>query len=478
MKTWIAPLAAASAAAAVLIAGEPYAQDSAPTVWSGVYSEAQAERGQAAYAQNCGKCHGASLAGLGEAKPLAGPEFMATWNGLSVGDLYDRARNTMPLDKPRGLPKETYADITAFVLKFNGFPAGRSDLAPRSEVLAGIRIDAYRPRALLPALVSAARAEPKEAPPQNDGPNPYKTELGVLQAPPGRVFGSSSGVAVDSRGHVWVADRCGANSCAGSDLDPILEFDAKGRFLQGFGKGLFLFPHGLYVDSQDHVWVTDQRSDGTRGAQVFKFDRKGQVLLTLGKAGVSREGPDTFFEPTAVVTAKDGTIFVADGHTAGKGASRIVKFDKSGRFLKQWGEHGTGPGQMDVPHALALDSRGRLFVGDRWNNRIQIFDQDGKLLDIWTQFSRPSGLFVDRHDQIYVADSESRAPEGYGHHPGWRRGIRIGDARTGRITAFIPDPELNPDKGATSGAEGIWVDLHGVIWGAQVFEKRVVRYTP
>jgi sugar lactone lactonase YvrE len=201
------------------------------------------------------------------------------------------------------------------------------------------------------------------------------------------------------------------------------------------------------------------------------------VIRALGKPGVAVEGPDTFAEPCAVVVAPDGTIFVADGHTPNKGAARIVKLDAQGRFIKQWGEHGSGPGQMDVPHTLALDSRGRLFVGDRWNNRIQIFDQEGHVLAIWAQFGRPSGLFIDRNDTLYVTDSESRNPEGYGHHPGWRRGIRIGSARTGAVTAFIPDTDPNPDRGATSGAEGIWVGADGAIYGAQVMQKAVVRYT-
>jgi sugar lactone lactonase YvrE len=294
--------------------------------------------------------------------------------------------------------------------------------------------------------------------------------------PTGRTMGSTSAVAVDSRGHIWVAERCGANNCAGSPLDPILEFDPKGQFIKAFGGGMLLVPHGLSVDAHDHIWVTDGHSDGTKGAQVLEFDNSGKLLRALGQAGVSKEGPDTFAEPNAVLVAPNGTIFVADGHTPGKGAARIVKLDAQGRFLKSWGEHGAAPGQMDVPHTIALDSRGRLFVGDRWNNRIEIFDQDGKLLEVWAQFGRPSGLYIDHNDTLYVADSESRNPEGYGHHPGWARGIRIGSAKTGKVTAFIPDTEANPDKQATSGAEGIWVDRRGVIYGGQVLQKTVVRY--
>jgi sugar lactone lactonase YvrE/mono/diheme cytochrome c family protein len=471
---WIAALGAGAVA---LAAGELWAQDAQKSVWDGVYTEPQAERGAAAYARNCANCHGPQLAGTGEAKPLTGPEFLANWSGLTMADLFDRTRTTMPLDKPATLSRETYADVLAYVLKFNGYPAGAAELDRRSEMLATIRIEAERPAASASgAGVLAAANEPVASAP-NSQPNPYVADAGFFKMPPGRTMGSSSGVGVDSRGHIWIAERCGANNCAGSTLDPILEFDAKGAFIKAFGKGMLLFPHGLFIDAKDHVWVTDGHAEPGKGAQVFEFDNTGKLLRALGKAGVSAEGPDTFAEPNAVVVAPDGTIFVADGHTAGKGPARIVKLDAGGRFLKQWGSRGPAPGQLEVPHTLALDSRGRLFVGDRWNNRISIFNQDGKLLDVWSQFGRPSGVFIDRDDVLYVADSESREPEGYGHHPGWKRGIRIGSGKTGQVTAYIPDTEPDPDKGATSGAEGIWVDARGVIYGAQVFQKTVVRYT-
>ena len=289
-------------------------------------------------------------------------------------------------------------------------------------------------------------------------------------------MGSSSAVAVDSKGHVWVFDRCGVNSCAGSKLDPVMEFDAKGNFLKAFGAGLFNFPHGLFIDAKDHIWLADNRVEGGKGAQVFEFDATGKRLRTLGKAGVSAEGPDTFAEPNAVLIAPNGAIFVADGHSSGKGPARIVKFDASGRFVKAWGTRGPRPGQLEVPHALAMDSKGRLFVADRWNNRVVIFNQDGKLLDTWSQFGRPSGVFIDRNDVLYVADSESREATGYGHNPGWKRGLRIGSARTGKVEAFIPDTAADAEKQATSGAEGITADGRGAIYGAQVLQKAVVRY--
>jgi sugar lactone lactonase YvrE len=233
---------------------------------------------------------------------------------------------------------------------------------------------------------------------------------------------------------------------------------------------MFIFPHGLFVDKDNNVWVTDGQGKGGKGHQVFKFSPDGKVLMTLGKAGVTGDGPDTFNAPSAVVVAPSGDIFVADGH-GGNTNARIVKFDKNGKFIKTWGTKGAGEGELNVPHALAFDSKGRLFVADRGNNRIQIFDQDGKFLEVWTQFSRPSGVFIDKKDVMYVADSESNDS----NHPGWKRGMRIGSAKDGSVTAFIPDPQ-QPAPRNTSAAEGVAADSKGVIYGAEVGPKDLKKY--
>jgi sugar lactone lactonase YvrE/mono/diheme cytochrome c family protein len=487
--------ALAIGAAALMVGGPLLAQDAPRTIWSGVYSEAQAARGRDHFNQSCASCHGVQLTGTGEAPPLSGAEFMANWNGLTMGDMFERVRTTMPMDRPNSLSRDAYADVLAYVLQYNGAPSGPNDLDRRPAYLAAIGITASKPSgaaAAAPAPVAAnvsTAAKPAAAtmpastiseaaktPVPNSQPNPYTADTGFFKLPAGRTMGSSSAVATDSRGHIWIAERCGANSCANSTIDPIMEFDAKGNFIKAFGGGLFLFPHGFFIDKNDNIWVTDGRIGEGKGNQIFQFDRTGKVLRTLGKAGIAGDGPDVFNEPNSVLVAPNGTIFVGDGHTANKGNARVMKFDASGKFIKQWGGHGAAPGQMDVPHTLAMDSKGRLFVGDRWNNRIQIFDQDGNLLDIWTQFGRPSGLYIDKNDILYSADSESREPQGYGYNPGWKRGIRIGSVKDGVVTAFIPDTELNPDKGATSGAEGVWAN-NGVVYGAQVLQKSVVRYT-
>ena len=320
--------------------------------------------------------------------------------------------------------------------------------------------------------------------PTNSLPNPYRSIENWGQLPDGRKWGSTSAVAIDPDGtSVWVAERCGETrppsridpgapfACAESTLDPILKFDASGKLLKSFGAGMVLFPHGLHVDRAGNVWVTDGLGRGGKGHQVFKFSPDGKLLLALGKPGTPGSGPDEFNAPSAVVTAPNGDIFVADGH-GGNTNARVVKFDKNGTFIKAWGKKGAAPGEFDVPHAIAMDSQGRLFVGDRQNNRIQIFDQDGKFLDQWTQFSRPSGIYIDRQDNIYVADSESESVSK--NHDGWKRGIRIGSAKDGAVTAFIPDPVEKSNT--TSAAEGVAADAAGNIYGAEVGPKRMMKY--
>jgi hypothetical protein len=312
-----------------------------------------------------------------------------------------------------------------------------------------------------------------DAPP-NSQPNPYRTVERWYQLPEGRTMGSTSAVTVAADGHIWVAERCGANSCAGSDVPPILEFAPSGKLLRTLGAGMFIFPHSILFDKDGNFWVTDGQGRDGKGHQVFKFSPRGEVLLALGKPGIAGDTPDTFNQPNAVAIAPNGDIFISDGHNVGRGNARVLKFSKDGKFLKMWGGHGSAPGQFEMPHALAFDSAGRLFVADRGNNRIQIFDQDGAFLAEWKQFSRPSGIWIDKDDTIYVADSESTEKDGYGHNPGWKRGIRIGSAKTGAVTAFIPDP--SPGTAITSAAEGIAVDAQGDIYGAEVGPKDVKKY--
>ncbi len=311
---------------------------------------------------------------------------------------------------------------------------------------------------------------------QMTAPNPYRPVEGVWgRLPAGRVWGATSGVWPGPDGAIWVGERCGANTCVGSSLDPVLAFDRSGQLIRSFGAGLIAWPHGLYVDTGGNVWVTDALGFGQQPAGVghiiVKFSPTGQVLMTLGKKGVAGRGPDTFRKPAAILVAPNGNLFVADGHDE-DGNNRVVKLSSAGAFIKAWGETGKEDGEFRDPHALAMDSQGRLFVADRANSRIQIFDQEGKHLATWTQFGRPSGLFIDANDVLYATDSESNATR----NPGWKRGIYIGSAKTGWVTAFIPDPEPDQDRSGTSGAEGVAVDQDGNIYGAEVGPRTLRKY--
>lgn len=367
---------------------------------------------------------------------------------------------------------------------------------PRNPLSAALVVSALLPL----MLTSIARAQSTMAP-VNSLPNPYRTIEGWDKMPEGRTWGSTSAVAIDLDGRsIWVAERCSTNSCVGSALDPVLKFDPQGNMVTHFGAGMILSPHGVAVDHDGNVWVVDctctggnrGNRGGARGAaapaaaateapqghQIFKFSPTGKLLMTLGKAGGGR-GDEYFTEPSALFIAPDGSMYVAEGHSSRApsatnpgSTARIFKFSKDGTLIKQWGQWGKGPDDFDQPHTLAMDSQGRLFVGDRGNNRIKIFDKDLKLVDTWYQFSRPSGIVIDAQDNIYVGDSESGSVNPA--HGAWTRGIRIGSARDGSVKWFIPDPAVNPPS--TSSAEGIAVDKDGVIYGAEVGEKALVRY--
>jgi DNA-binding beta-propeller fold protein YncE len=355
------------------------------------------------------------------------------------------------------------------------------------------------------AIIAAAISLQAQRPPTNDLPNPYRTVANYFKMPEGRTWGSTSAVDVDHDGKsIWVGERCGANTCLDSKLDPILKFDASGKLVKSFGAGTMIFPHGMHVDKDGNIWVTDGQDNRPRrargaapdsplppapttiiGHQVFKYSPQGKLLMTLGKAGGGRDA-EYFYQPNAVYVAPDGSIFVSEGHSSVEGSTaRVLKFDKTGKLLKTWGKLGKGQGEFDQPHALAMDSKGRLFVGDRGNNRVQIFDQDGKYLAEWSQFSRPSGVAIDKKDTIYVADSESGGVDRT--RTNWTRGIRIGSAKDGVVKFLIPDPMTICPQGqrstpeapcmtSTSAAEGVAVDKVGSIYGAEVGPKALTKY--
>jgi DNA-binding beta-propeller fold protein YncE len=313
--------------------------------------------------------------------------------------------------------------------------------------------------------------------------NPYRVNTG-WNKPMGRTIGVASGIKMDRDGrHMWILDRCGSNGCAESDLDPIIRMDPEGKIVKSFGKGLLNFPHGFFIDREGNVWVTDGAPAGDpRGAagfkkgmghQVFKFSPEGAVLMRLGTAGVAGADETHFNGPTGVVVAEAGDIWITDGHGGPQvgrqrenmygsrgGNNRLVRFAKDGTFVKAWGggvgSESADPLRFNDPHDIAIDAEGRLYIADRGNQRVQVLDKEGNFITRWTQFGKPSAIAVDSKGSIYVADGMSDAH----WNPGWERGIRVGDIKTGWVTAFIPDTEM--PRGA--GTEFLGVDNDGTIY--------------
>jgi sugar lactone lactonase YvrE len=282
-------------------------------------------------------------------------------------------------------------------------------------------------------------------------------------------MGSAIGVEVDKDGKsVWVFDRCGSNTCANSPLNPIQKFDPTGKFVTSFGANVFNVPHGLGVDRDGNVYASDQTTNNGRGAVVVKFSPTGQILMVLGHLGQPGNGRDFLSMPTDVAIAPNGDIYVTDGH-GGSSNDRIMKFSKDGNFITTWGKRGKGQGEFDGLHAIALDSAGRVYVGDRVNGRVQVFEGDGKFVAEWKQFGRPSGIVIDKNDMIYVADTQSNPT----NNPGFKQGIRIGSVKDGKVTAFIPEPSAE-----IGSPEGIGVDDAGTVyagWTGKMNFRRFVK---
>jgi DNA-binding beta-propeller fold protein YncE len=316
------------------------------------------------------------------------------------------------------------------------------------------------------ALVAETGLARAAMPDPNSAPDPYVKQENWAKLPPGRKWGMTIGVNVDRDGtHLWTFDRCGKRDCVGSSDNPIQEWDSNGNLVRAFGSGMFIYPHGLYIDADDNVWVSDGRGQDGKGQTVMKFSHDGKLLMTLGTPGVAGTDATHFNGPSDILIAPNGDIFVADGH-GGDTNGRIVKFDKNGKFLTAWGKPGAAPGDFNQPHSLAMDSAGRLFVADRANSRIQIFGQDGKLLAIWKQFGRPSGLWIDKNDMIYVADSTSTEKT----NPGFGQGIRIGSVNDGKVVAYIPETK------ELGSLEGVTADDSGVIYGGYTGSQNLRRF--
>ena len=320
-------------------------------------------------------------------------------------------------------------------------------------------------------------------------PNPASTVVpGWGDLPAGRQWGSTAGIDIDPiDGNVWAYERCGASSfgpgalnCENNLVDPIFKFDRNtGEVLENFGVGLFVTPHGIHVDSDGNVWVTDfaGNAEGTKGHQVHKFSPTGELLMSLGMAGQPGSGPGQLNQPNDVVTGPDGSIYVGDGHN-GQGMTsnqainqgreegstgRILKYAADGTFIKEWGRIGTLHGEFRTPHALVFDSQGRLWVADRGNHRIEIFDQEGNYLESRYSFGRISGLFITEDDMVYAIDSES----GPTNHANWVNGVRIAPSDEDRVIALIPGFPHDGRPYQSAAGEGVAVDADGNVYAAE-----------
>jgi peptidylamidoglycolate lyase len=221
--------------------------------------------------------------------------------------------------------------------------------------------------------------------------------------PEGRTLGRAAGVAVDSHNHVFVfhsVDRDWTDTLPDDPIEgaTIAVFDGtSGQLVAEWGNDMFVMPHGLTVDSEDNVWVTDVGRH-----QVFKFSHDGELLLELGESRVPGADVEHFNLPTDVAVLDDGGFFVSDGY----GNARVVKFSSAGEPEFQWGIKGSGAGEFDLPHGLALDGAGRLYVADRTNSRIQVFDREGSFITEWPRdkVGRPYGVAVDTAGSVFVVD--------------------------------------------------------------------------
>jgi sugar lactone lactonase YvrE len=322
-------------------------------------------------------------------------------------------------------------------------------------------------------------------------PNPApKVTRNWGQLPAGRKWGTSAGIDIDPiDGHVWAYERCGAGAAGGvggggvncetNVVDPIFKFNRNtGAVLANFGKGVMVTPHGIHVDRQGNVWIADFAGNeaGTKGHQVHKFSPNGEKLLSLGIAGKPGNADGQFNQPNDVVVGPDGSIYVSDGHD-GQGmttnaaiaegikrgaTARISKFSPDGKFIKSWGRLGVRHGEFRTPHALAFDAKGRLWVTDRGNHRLEIFDQEGNYLESRYMYGRVSGIFI-KDNMVYAIDSES----GPLNHVNWRNGVRIGPLDEDRITAFIPPFEREDRVYQGAAGEGVAVDADGNVYAAE-----------
>ena len=316
-------------------------------------------------------------------------------------------------------------------------------------------------------LTAAAQAA-DSAPCVNEAPNPYQQQANWLQTP--RPLAPTNAVTVDSQDHVWIFDRCSDKGCSASEESPIFEIGPDGKTMKNFGAGQFASAHGIGVDKQGNVWAADFQAKDGKGMQFVKFGPDGKVLLKLGTAGKPGMGAGEFNQPTGVAFLSNGDAVLIEGHDSDMHKSQVNIYSPDGKLVRKFAAYGTGDGQLKEPHSVTVDSHDNIYVADRSDNRINVYDKNGKLLHSWKQFGRPSGVWVDKSGMLYVADSQSNEK----NNPGCKMGIRIGNAETGKVMYYIPPPADASDK--LPPPEGIAVDSHGNIYAAAVQRREVMKF--
>jgi DNA-binding beta-propeller fold protein YncE len=312
--------------------------------------------------------------------------------------------------------------------------------------LARVRSLITRSVAVLALSVASLRAtdadlEPGKRPVPELG---YTAIPDFFQLPAGANFGEGSGVALNSRGHLFVFHR---------GKSALMEFSPAGKFLRSLGDGLFDHAHGLRIDADDNLWTTDDTNH-----TVLKLSPEGRVLLVLGRRDTSGEEDWLFNRPTDVAFSRQGDIYVTDGY----GNARVVMFDRQGKFLRTWGKRGTGPGEFILPHSVVVDREGRVYVGDRENQRIQIFDAEGRYLREWAGIGYPYGLFLTPDQHVWMADG------------GFNRVIELDPS--GKILGALGEPGRGPGQFAWAHFLAIGPDRR--LFVADILNWRIQAFAP
>lgn len=293
------------------------------------------------------------------------------------------------------------------------------------------------------ALTACLAIVPAAAQLKSGPPLPHRLVQDWAKLPPGWNFGEFPGVDVDRQDNVWVFNR---------SPHPVIQFDKNGKMLQAWNEVQVKSPHSVRVDPEGNVWLID-----VKGHMIFKFTAAGRLLMVLGRSPGTNDSKEYFNEPTGIAFAPAGDLYISDGYVN----SRVIKFNKNGEYLTHWGRRGTGDGEFNLPHDVCLDSRGRLYVADRANQRVQIFDASGKFLGKWTDIGAPWGLYyVAREDAIYMCDGNNN------------RVVKLD--LNGRILGVLGSYGKIP--GRFDYAHNIAVDSEGSIYVTEIKNWRIQKF--